>query len=76
MNENNSIQTITYISKSKQDHRGKVIYKRRKARRKVKMLTLTTPSFPDGGYIPDCNSGFGEDKSPLFLIETKLWSLL
>lgn len=53
-----------------------MIYKRRKARRKVKMLTLTTPSFPDGGYIPDCNSGFGEDKSPLFLIETKLWSLL
>ena len=33
------------------------------------MLTLTTPSFPDGGYIPECNSGFGEDKSPLFLIE-------
>lgn len=53
-----------------------MIYKRRKARRKVKMLTLTTPSFPDGGWIPGCNSGFGEDKSPFFLIETKLWSLL
>ena len=33
------------------------------------MLTLTTPSFPDGGWIPSCNSGFGEDKSPLFVIE-------
>ncbi len=33
------------------------------------MLTLTTPDFESGGWIPDRNAGFGEDQSPEFHIE-------
>ena len=33
------------------------------------MLKITTPCFDEGGWIPDRNSGFGEDKSPEFYIE-------
>lgn len=33
------------------------------------MLKITTPCFDEGGWIPDRNSGFGEDKSPEFRIE-------
>ena len=33
------------------------------------MLKITTPCFDEGGWIPDRNSGFGEDKSPEFHIE-------
>ena len=33
------------------------------------MLTLTTPDFEGGGWIPDKNAGFGEDQSPEFHIE-------
>ena len=33
------------------------------------MLTLTTPDFENGGWIPDKNSGYGEDRSPEFHIE-------
>lgn len=28
------------------------------------MLKITTPCFVEGGWIPDDNAGFGEDKSP------------
>ena len=33
------------------------------------MLKITTPCFDEGGWIPDRNSGFGENKSPEFHIE-------
>ena len=33
------------------------------------MLKITTPCFDEGGWIPNRNSGFGEDKSPEFRIE-------
>ena len=33
------------------------------------MLIITTPCFAEGGWIPDYNAGFGEDKSPEFHIE-------
>ena len=33
------------------------------------MLKITTPCFVEGGWIPDHNAGFGEDKSPEFHIE-------
>lgn len=33
------------------------------------MLKLTTPCFAEGGWIPNDNAGFGEDKSPEFHIE-------
>ena len=33
------------------------------------MLILTTSDFKNGGWIPDKNSGYGEDRSPEFHIE-------
>ena len=33
------------------------------------MLKITTPSFIEGGWIPDCHAGFGEDQSPELHIE-------
>ena len=33
------------------------------------MLKITPPCFVEGGWIPDHNAGFGEDKSPEFHIE-------
>lgn len=33
------------------------------------MLKMTSPSFADGGWIPDCHAGYGEDQSPEFHIE-------
>ena len=33
------------------------------------MLKITTPCFDEGGWIPDCHAGFGEDQSPEFHIE-------
>lgn len=33
------------------------------------MLKLTIPCFEEGGWIPDRNTGFGEDLSPEFHIE-------
>ena len=33
------------------------------------MLRIATPCFVEGGWIPDYNAGFGEDKSPEFHIE-------
>lgn len=32
-------------------------------------LILTSPAFAAGGWIPDCNSGFGEDISPELKLE-------
>lgn len=33
------------------------------------MLKISTPCFDEGGWIPDYNTGFGEDQSPEFHIE-------
>lgn len=33
------------------------------------MLKMTSPSFADGGWIPDRHAGYGEDQSPEFHIE-------
>ena len=33
------------------------------------MLKISTPCFDEGGWIPDCHAGFGEDQSPEFHIE-------
>ena len=33
------------------------------------MLKMTSPSFADGGWIPDRHAGYGEDQSPEFHIK-------